>query len=54
LDLGINQYLGIRECEGLLPGNLDFAYTVKLTGHREVLRMAGGMGIDEQTCSFEE
>ena len=30
---------------------MNFVHTVELTRHREMLRVTGVMGIDEQTCS---
>jgi len=54
LDESIDRYLGIREREEPSIEEFEFRRTVELTGHREVPRMTGVMGIDEQTCPFEE
>ena len=54
MDESIDRYLGIREREGSSIEECEFCRTVELTGHREVPRMTGVMGIDEQTCPFEE
>jgi hypothetical protein len=54
LDESIDRYLGITEREEPSIEEFEFCRTVELTGHREVPRMTGVVGIDEQTCPFEE